>query len=222
LSEATAPKDQTQPSWRLKVWFPDLEEKKHELLKKYFVELQKFNKVVNLVSAKTLFHADAIHFADALLASQIVRKKANKDNALFDLGSGNGFPGLVYAIIYPDQKIVLMDSDERKCEFLKHVTDTLGLLNVTVQCKKIGLLPAGSIEQAICRGFAPLPRALLMLRKIVAKGGVIYHMKAEEWALEVSQIPSQLCSMWEPKLESNYQLPLGDIKMFVVQTAKIN
>lgn len=221
MSDTATPKDQ-QPNWRLKIWFPDLEEKKLDLLKKYFLELQRFNKVVNLVSAKTLLHSDAIHFADSILASQIVRKKSNKDKSLFDLGSGNGFPGLVYAILYPDQKVVLMDSDERKCEFLKHVADTLGLLNVSVQCKKIDLLPTHSIEQAICRGFAPLPKALLMLRKIIDKGGVIYHMKAEEWAIEVSQIPSQLCSMWEPSLESNYILPLGDIKMYVVKTSKIS
>lgn len=220
MDEAATHKEQ-QAHWRLKLWFPELEETKHELLKKYFVELQKFNKVVNLVSAKTLLHADAVHFADSLLAAQVVRKKVNKNSTLFDLGSGNGFPGMVYGVLYPDQKVVLMDSDERKCEFLKHVADNLGLLNIAVQCKKIDLLPTGSIEQAICRGFAPLPKALLMLRKIISKGGFVYHMKSEEWAIEISQIPSQLCSIWEPKLESNYTLPLGDIKMYVVETSKI-
>lgn len=209
------------PHWRVKSWFSDLDEKKIETLGQYFSELQKFNKVVNLISSKTMLHADAIHFADSIKAAQVVRKKANKDKILYDLGSGNGFPGIVYAILYPDQKVVLMDSDERKCEFLKHVADTLGLLNVVVQNKKIDLLPTNSIEQAICRGFAPLPKALLMLRKIVVKGGVVFHLKAEEWALEVSQIPSQLCSIWEPALESDYILPIGDIKMYVVKTSKI-
>lgn len=115
-----------------------------------------------------------------------------------------------------------MDSDERKCEFLKHVVKTLNLTNTEVQTKKIDLLPANCIEQAICRGFAPLPKALLMLRKIVSKGGVIYHLKSEEWAIEVSQIPTQLCSMWQPKMTAEYRLPVGDIKMFVVETAKIS
>lgn len=118
--------------------------------------------------------------------------------------------------------MILMDSDERKCEFLKHVADTLGLLNVIVQNKKIDTLPPASIEQAICRGFAPLPKALLMLRKIISKGGAIYHLKSEEWAIEVSQIPTQLCSMWQPALEQEYTLPVGGIKMFVVRTSKID
>ena len=219
MSELTA--DQTA-NWRLKTWFPDLDEKTHGQLKTYFVELQKFNKVLNLISAKTLVHADAIHFADSVLAARIVRNKINKIKYLYDLGSGNGFPGMIYGILYPDQKVILIDSDERKCEFLKHVADTLGLLNVVVQNKKIEMLPAGTIEQAICRGFAPLPKALLTLRKIVKKGGVVFHLKSEEWALEVSQIPTQLCSMWQPALELEYKLPIGDIKMFVVRTSKLD
>ena len=220
MSEAAINNDQA-PNWRLKTWFPDLGEKTHENLLKYFNELQKFNKIINLISAKTLLHADAIHFADSIIASQIVYKKVNRINYLYDLGSGNGFPGLVYSILYPEQKVILMDSDERKCEFLKHVSDLIGLPNVIVQNKKIDLLPLNTIEQAICRGFAPLPKALLTLRKAVKKGGVVYHMKSEEWALEVSQIPSQLCSLWQPGLEQEYKLPIGDIKMFVVKTSKI-
>lgn len=220
MSEQTNTNEPT-PNWRIKSWFPELDEVTHDKLHKYFVELQKFNKVVNLVSSKTMLNADAIHFADSIKSSQIVREKANKTKYLYDLGSGNGFPGLIYGILYPDQKMVLMDSDERKCEFLKHIVNTLGLLNVQVQTKKIDLLPTNSIEQAICRGFAPLPKALLMLRKIVAKGGVIYHLKSEEWAIEVSQIPTQLCSLWQPALEAEYMLPIGTIKMFVVRTSKI-
>ena len=220
MSAAVQSTDQT-PNWRLKTWFSELDENTHERFAKYFSELQKFNKVVNLISAKTLLHADAIHFADSILATKIVSPKLNKNIYLYDLGSGNGFPGLVYAIMNPDQKMVLMDSDERKSEFLKHVVDTLGLTNIVVQTKKIDLLPANTIEQAICRGFAPLPKALLTLRKCVKKGGVVYHLKSEEWALEVSQIPSQLCSLWQPFLDGEYKLPIGDIKMFVVKTAKL-
>ena len=221
MSQLSSNSDQTA-NWRIKTWFPELDEKTQEQLFKYFNEMQKFNKVVNLISAKTVIHADAVHFADSILASRIVSKKVNKSIYLYDLGSGNGFPGLIYSILYPDQKMVLMDSDERKCEFLKHISDTLGLTNVLVQNKKIDLLPSNTIEQAICRGFAPLPKALLVLRKAVKKNGAVYHMKSEEWALEVSQIPTQLCSIWQPTLESEYKLPIGDIKMFVVKTSKLD
>jgi 16S rRNA (guanine527-N7)-methyltransferase len=220
LSNTDTPTSDQTAQWRIHAWFPEVDDKTNDLLRAYWLELQKFNKVINLVSKKTILNADSIHFADSIMASRAVRKKVNINKYLFDLGSGNGFPGLVYAILYPDQQVVLMDSDERKCEFLKHVVDCLGLLNVIVQNKKIDFLPSDSIEQGMCRGFAPLPRALLMLRKIVSKGGAIYHLKSEEWVLETSKIPVQLCSIWKLSLEEEYILPVDGIKMYVASTLR--
>ena len=130
------------PNWRLKKWFPSLDESVHENLKKYFNELQNFNKVLNLVSSKTLVHADAVHFSDSILACQLVYDKLNKNKDLYDIGSGNGFPGLIYAVLYPEQSIVLVDSDQRKCEFLRHVMARLGLRRVSIKntcLKRAGL-----------------------------------------------------------------------------------
>ncbi|MBC7742742.1 MAG: 16S rRNA (guanine(527)-N(7))-methyltransferase RsmG [Bdellovibrionaceae bacterium] len=209
------------PNWRIKTWFPEIDEPKQILLKAYFAELLKFNKVVNLVSAKGIQNADSTHFADSIHACKIVSKNVNKNEILHDLGSGNGFPGLVYGILFPEQKIILIDTDERKCEFLKHVIDTLKLLNIAVHNRKVDLMDEGSIHQAICRGFAPLPKSLLMLRKIVKSKGIIFHLKGMEWSVEVSQIPTQLCSVWQPSLEGEYTLEGSEIKMYIVKTERI-
>lgn len=219
MSDEPIVKKDITPSWRLREWFPNLSPTVHDQLKKYFLELLRFNKTINLISPKSEFYSDAIHFADSILACKAVHKNINKNAVLYDLGSGNGFPGLVYAILYPEQSVVLLDSDERKCEFLKHIVKYLDLSNVVIKNLKIERMGAGSIEQAICRGFAPLPKALLTLRKIIKGGGAIYHLKSEEWAIEVSQIPIQLCSIWQPKLLADYLLPVGDkIKMYIVRT----
>lgn len=220
MSDFQESKKEQQPNWRIKTWFPDLDEAVHLKLKQYFIELQKFNKVINLVSSKSILHADAIHFADSMLAAAIVRKKTNINNYLYDIGSGNGFPGLIYAMLYSDQRVILLDSDQRKCEFLKHMVEILGLANVVVQNKKIEHCPPESIEQAICRGYSPLPRALLALRKTIQGGGSVFHLKSSEWADEVSQIPIQLCSIWQPTLEAEYALPIGGITMYIVKTTK--
>lgn len=177
---------------------------------------------MNLVSSKTLPHADVVHFADSVFASLIVQKKINKNIGLYDIGSGNGFPGLVYSILFPDQKVVLVDTDERKCEFLKHVATTIGNGNVDVQNKNVETFPPNSIEQAICRGFAPLSRILLIMRKTVKPGGQIFHLKGEEWGIEVSQIPIQLCSSWQPLLEGEYRLPVIDTKLHVIRTERLS
>lgn len=217
MSESEAPSN-----WRIKNWFPDIDPEALARLKAYHTQLLKFNRAVNLISNKTIVNADAIHFADSIIACEFVSKKINKNEYLYDIGSGNGFPGLAYSCLYPDQKVILLDSDERKCEFLKHTIKHIGLLNVQVKNIKIEQIPPDEILQAITRGFAPLPKTLLMLRRLVRLGGVVYHMKSTEWSLEVSQMPTQLCSIWQPSLESEYKLPIGEIKMFLVKTDKIS
>lgn len=210
------------PNWRIREWFTDIDTKVHDNLFIYFTELQKFNKVINLVSAKTMLNADATHFADSINAALIVRKKLNNNKSLYDFGSGNGFPGLVYAMLYTDQKVILTDSDERKCEFLKHVVQQSGLKNVEVLNKQIELLSKDPIEQVISRGFSQIPKMLLTLRKMKPKDSLVFHMKGEEWALEISQIPIQLCSAWQPTLAGEYILPVTGARMFVVETLKLD
>ena len=46
---------------------------------------------------------------------------------IFDIGSGNGFPGLLMAILDPGHEYNLVESDARKCEFLKHCYHRLEL-----------------------------------------------------------------------------------------------
>lgn len=208
--------------WRLAEWFPDLTSEVLADLKSYYDELVKFNKAVNLVSPKTLSYTDALHFADAICASKIVLEKINKNKELYDIGSGNGFPGLVFAILNRDQKIVLFDIDQRKCEFLKQVVSKLKLNSVQVMNRKVEDLPADSVEQAISRGFAPLPKALLMLKKAIRKDGVFFHLKSDDWSQELAQLPTQLFSVWKTEQAGEYTLPVLGNKVFIIRTDKIS
>lgn len=220
MSETSA--SPSVPQWRIDTWFPDLGADVIGKLRVYHDELQKFNRTLNLVSPKTLVFADLIHFADSILASQIIMKDNPKLSAISDLGSGNGFPGLVMALLYPNVQIQLVDSDQRKCEFLKHTASSLSLGNVKVLNSTIEALPANAIQVCMCRGFASISKAILVTRKSVPKGGVFYHMKGENWSAEVGQIPTQLCSVWAPALVGEYKLPLGSFKFAVVRTDKIS
>jgi 16S rRNA (guanine527-N7)-methyltransferase len=207
--------------WRIDGWFKDLLPEQKTRLKAYHDELCRFNKTLNLVSPKSLFNADAVHFADSILSYQIVEKKLNKNIELFDIGSGNGFPGLVFSALDPELKVVLLDVDQRKCEFLKHTISVLGLKNTTVENLNVEKVEAGRMQQAICRGFAPLPRALLGFRKLFNKGGNVFFLKSEEWSLELAQVPSQLCSLWSPSHIGGYEIPSLSHKMHVILASKI-
>ncbi|QDK39566.1 16S rRNA (guanine(527)-N(7))-methyltransferase RsmG [Bdellovibrio sp. NC01] len=207
--------------WRIDEWFPDLSPETKTRLKTYHEELIKFNRTVNLISAKTILVADALHFADSLLAAKIITQSHPQIDKIYDLGSGNGFPGLVFAIYKPTTQVVLVEIDQKKCEFLQHMISTLGLKNVTVENKNVEALGDNTVKFAITRGFANISRTILAARKIMPKGGQLFHLKGEEWGIEVGEIPSQLCSIWSPSLVGEYKLPVGAVKFGVVKTEKI-
>jgi 16S rRNA (guanine527-N7)-methyltransferase len=206
--------------WRIEQWFPDLSPDFKAKLKKYHEELLKFNKTLNLIGVKTIPMADAIHFAGTYLAARIIEKDL-KSSEVYDFGSGNGFPGVIMAMMMPKIKFHLVDVDPRKGEFLKHMIQAMELKNADCLIRNVEALPPGSIQCAVSRDFAPLSKAMLMSRKQFPVGGIYYHLKGEEWATEIADIPTQLCSYWQPSLLGEYKLPVGEVKFAIVKTEKI-
>lgn len=205
--------------WRLAEWFPELTQQQLAKLKLYHEELLKGNKAINLIGVKTISHADAIHFADSILASREILKITNI-NPLHEIGVGNGFPGLVMSILNPDIQITLVVPDAKKAEFVTTLAGQMGLKNLKVLNTSLEKLPEASLQFVVCRGLASISRTILALRKPVRKGGTVFHMKGEEWFKEVSEIPTQLCAYWRPALLSEYRLPIGEVNFSVVRTDK--
>ena len=86
--------------------------------------LLKWQKAINLVSPATLTDVDTRHFLDSQQLNDII---PHGTDTISDIGSGAGFPGLILAMLNPDIAVTLIESDQRKCEFLKTVsreTDT--------------------------------------------------------------------------------------------------
>lgn len=206
--------------WRLATWFKDLTPHQIDQLKIYHSELIKFNGRINLISPRTEKAADHIHFADCVLGSRLVLKRAAAKNEIYDLGSGNGLPGLVLAVLAPEKKLILVDADARKIEFLKHCATRLNLSNVSFVNGRLEDLPEGSIHCAVCRGLASISKALLMARRASSEDCEFYHFKGDTWPNEVAEMPSQLLAHWEPKEVDNYTLPESDIKLSIVQTRR--
>lgn len=55
-----------------------------------------------------------------------------EDKRALDIGSGGGFPGMVLAVAHPAVQWVLLESRERRCDFLAEVAERSGLRNVRV------------------------------------------------------------------------------------------
>lgn len=208
--------------WRIKEFFPELNSEVYDSLTEYFAELQKFNQRLNLVSPKSISTADVTHFADSILAHKLILTAAPNLTVMGDFGSGNGFPGLVFAVLSPALQMVLVESDSRKAEFLKHMAHHLGVASrVKVLNQQLETLEPASLPAAVCRGFASITQTLLKATKAIMPGGIVFNLKGEEWGREVASLPSQLCTLWTAKSLGDYELPVTRAKLTVVAAKKL-
>ncbi len=85
----------------------------------YAAELRRWNKAINLVSPKTLDELEERHIADS---TQLLDYLPNHPVTIMDWGSGGGLPGMVLALSRMDDMVHMVESDLKKCEFLRHVS----------------------------------------------------------------------------------------------------
>lgn len=183
-------------------------------------EFLKANKNLNFISATNLKNSEAALFADAVHAARLISKFVVPDQPVFDFATGNGLPGMVLALLFPQIKVVILERDSRKIDFYTHAASLLKIQNLALQAKSLEELPAGSVMNLIAKGYSPLSKALLATRKQVAMGGKFFHLKSDSWATELSSVPSQLFSIWAPSLLGQYRIPDTSVDMAVVLTQK--
>ncbi len=208
-----------EPKWRFKTFFKDVSDDFVAKLQIFHAALIKANSAIQLIPTKTETDADYMHFADAYLTAKIVMTKDNKTTT-YDLAGSNGIPGVVLAVLDPKRKVIVIDTDGRKIDFIKDVAIKMSLTNVHAYIGKIEDLPENTIESAIIRSPLPITKHLLQLRKHTASSGLLHHMKGNNWAREVGDIPSQICTFWKPELGGEYQLPISGARQAVVTTIK--
>ena len=107
----------------------EISEEQANQFMKYYEMLIETNKVMNLTAITELDEVIIKHFIDSLL----VAKKINVNNfdSLIDVGTGAGFPGIPIKIMFPEIRVVLLDSLNKRLKFLNNVIDELGLKNIT-------------------------------------------------------------------------------------------
>lgn len=106
----------------------ELSEKQLEQFRQYYEMLVEKNKVMNLTAITEWDEVIDKHFIDSI--SLIKACDLSGDKYILDLGCGAGFPGIPLKIAYPNLKIVLLDSLNKRILFLQEVIEALGLENV--------------------------------------------------------------------------------------------
>ena len=147
--------------------------------------LEKWNRVHNLTSIRDGAKAVSVHILDSLSVLPYL-----PEGRILDAGSGAGFPGIPIAIAKPSLQVDLLDSNHKKCAFLRQVLAELGLKNAKVHCERLeSWLPTWQYDCIVSRALAEIPEFVAASAHLLAPRGVIAAMKGVHPFDEIERIP---------------------------------
>jgi 16S rRNA (guanine527-N7)-methyltransferase len=161
---------QAQP-WSALIERFGLDQQQAEHLAAVLAELERVERAPTTV--RDIEEAANVHVADALVALDVDALRASRTVA--DLGVGAGFPGLAIAVALPAAQVRLIESQRRKCEFVRSLAGAASIANATVICTRAedwdeGI---GANDAVLARALAPQPVVLEYAAPLLRMGGTL-------------------------------------------------
>ncbi len=187
--------------------------------------LREWNERFNLTAITEWKDIFVKHFLDSAYALIAVERTERVESVL-DVGSGAGFPGLVWKLLRPDLRLTLCDSLRKRTQFLEFVISGLELSDVVVVHARAEEL-AAKVEfrerfaTVTARAVARLPTLIELATPLVAVGGSFHALKGPTSMQEVDEAKRSLavlrCAL---KAVEHYVLPGGAGNRSVITIAK--
>ncbi len=139
----------------------------------------------NLVSSRAAAELETRHIPECVALAELLPEGLTE---ILDVDSGGGLPGLVIAICRPDAEVHLIESTGKKADFLREVSQRLGLRTVVHNDRMEALHEgelAGRFEAVTARAVAPLERLIPWTVPFLSRTGALYAVKGERWRDEV-------------------------------------
>lgn len=118
---------------------------------------------------------------------------------VLDIGSGNGFPGLLFSILYPKSFFYLCERNRKKAEFLKWILNKAKVGNAEILCKNAEDIDQ-SFEIILSQAALPIKKVLNLLKKLLSLEGEAFLWKNSLWRKEW---PEKSC--FSPKVFKSYK-----------------
>lgn len=151
----------------------------------YLSLLQKWNKAYNLTAIRDEPGMVALHLLDSLAVHPAVKSANN----IIDVGTGPGLPGMVLAIMNPEKRFTLLDSNGKKTRFMFQAKTSLGLDNVTIINDRVEAYhPPQPFDMVISRAFASLADMTSWCQHLRADKGCFLAMKGQYPQQEIDDL----------------------------------
>ena len=210
----------------LKEFGIELSEKQREQFILYYELLIVKNQVMNLTAITDYDEVMKKHFVDSV---SLVRACDMKGRiSVVDVGTGAGFPGLALKIVFPDLRVTLLDSLNKRVLFLKEVVEKLGLKEVTALHGRAEDLARQKelrerFDLCVSRAVANLSTLSEYCLPFVKVGGSFISYKSEKISEELPLAENAIQVLGgKIKDQVSFYLPDSDIyrNLFVVEKIK--
>ncbi|MEM1071974.1 MAG: 16S rRNA (guanine(527)-N(7))-methyltransferase RsmG [Planctomycetota bacterium] len=163
--------------------------------------LYEANATTNLTAIRDPAEAWLKHTFDALTLLPALDEASPEDDRLqiADVGSGGGVPAIPLAIARPDLDITLLEATGRKCDFLRHVIESLGLTTATVvqgRAETAGAFPRGELrdhfDAVTARALGRTAVAAELCVPLARIGGLVLLIKGQQAEAELAEAKQAL------------------------------
>ena len=157
---------------------------------RYYELLIEWNEKINLTAITEPREVAIKHIVDSLSCYQ--KELFTGQVSLIDVGTGAGFPGLPLKIFYPELKLTLLDSLNKRVKFLQLVVDELGLKDVEVIHARSEEAARNKkyrekFDLATTRAVARLPIICEYCLPFVKQGGTFIALKGRQYEEEIQE-----------------------------------
>ena len=191
----------------------------------YYELLIEWNEKMNLTAITDFEEVIKKHFLDSLSIGRILKQDSSV--SILDIGTGAGFPGIPIKIAFPDTQITLMDSLNKRVNFLNEVICTLGLEKIDAihgraeDFAKKGMLRE-KFDICVSRAVANLSSLSEFCLPYVKTGGSFISYKSEKAMEEIENSKNAISILGGGKVFSDtFLLPETDFTRTLIKIEKI-
>lgn len=202
-----------------------LTQKQIEQFELYFQLLVEWNEKINLTAITEKSEVYLKHFYDSVMPLWMAADYFTDQAKLVDVGAGAGFPSIPMKIIRPDLQITIVDSLNKRINFLRLLAEELGLDNVEAvhgRAEEVGQDASyrGQFDLVTARAVASLNVLSELCLPLAKKGGYFIALKAQKAEEEIEQAQKAITTLgakYEQQFSENLPLEESERQIIVIK-----